>query len=315
MKVGILESLGITETELKNHMEPLEKMGVEFSIFNRETNLEILKEEIKGLDAVIVANMPFNDEVIASSDKLSFIDVAFTGVDHIGLNAAKEKGIKVSNASGYSTEAVAEWVIGTTLSLYRYLRETEALCRASSTKGSYIGYEIKGKTVGIVGLGNIGKRVAELFHAFGADVLAYSRHIKEDAPEYVKQVSLEELLKESDIVTLHCPINDDSRGLINKDTLALMKEDAILLNASRGPVVVTEDLQQALASGKIKSAALDVFENEPPLANDYPLFDNTNILLTPHIGFATKEAMRIRADIVFDNLKAYIEGNQKNIIL
>ena len=94
-----------------------------------------------------------------------------------------------------------------------------------------------------------------------------------------------------------------------------MKEDAILLNASRGPVVVTEDLKQALASGKIKSAALDVFENEPPLANDYPLFDNTNILLTPHIGFATKEAMRIRADIVFDNLKAYIEGNQKNIIL
>lgn len=316
MKVAILESLGITDEELAARKAPFEEKGVEFASFPKSTDPAVLTEEAKDADAVIIANMPFKDEVIAACPALKFIDVAFTGVDHVGLSAAKAQNIKVSNASGYSNEAVSELALGMVLSLYRNLRAVEDRVRTGGTKDGLVGWEIKGKTVGIIGLGKIGTRSAELYHVLGAKVLAYSRTLHKDAPDYVSQVSLDELLKASDIVILHCPLNDSSRGLINKERLALMKPSAILINVARGPVVVREDLADALERGVIAGAGIDVFDLEPPFSPESePLISAPNTLLTPHVAFATHESMTLRAEIVFDNLDAWIKGEQKNIIL
>ena len=315
MKIVLLEPLGISPERLSELKKPFEEEGHCFADYARSTDPEVLKQEAADADAVILANMPFKGEVIEACNNLKYIDIAFTGVDHVDLKAAAAKNIAASNASGYSTEAVAELSVGLTLNLLRFVKETEARCRNEGDKSGYMGSEIKGKTVGIIGLGNIGGRSAELFHAFGAKVLAYSRSFHANAAEYVKQVSLDELLANSDIVVLHCPINDQSRGLINKENIAKMKDGAILINAARGPVVVDQDLYDALECGKLAGAGLDVFDKEPPLPADHLLLKAKNTIVVPHIGFFTKEAMAIRADIVFDNLRSWLDGDHKNKVL
>lgn len=315
MKVAILESLGISKEELQARKAPFEEKGVEFAEYERTTDKAALIEEAKDADVMIIANMPMPGEVIRACDNLKFINVAFTGVDHVGLDAAKEKGIAVSNASGYSNEAVSELVIGMVLSLARKMRETEARCRAGETKAGLIGWEIKGKKVGIVGYGKIGSRTTELFHAFGADILIHNRSEKKNLPDYIEQTTLDDLLGRSDIVVLHCPLNDSTRGMINAEKLALMKPEAMLINVARGPVVVAKDLADALNSGKIAAAGIDVFDQEPPLSMDEPLLNCKNALVTPHIAFASEQSMSLRAEIIFDNLASWMEGNQKNMVL
>lgn len=315
MKVAIMESLGITAEELANRKKPFEDKGVVFSEFAKTTAPAQLIEEAKDADVMILANMPMPAEVIRACPNLKFIDVAFTGVDHVGLDAARERHIAVSNASGYSNEAVAELVLGMVLSLARNIRQVEDRCRAGSTKDGLVGWELKGKTVGIIGLGKIGSRTAELFHAFGSRILAQSRTYHADAPDYVKQVSQEELLRNSDIVVLHCPLNDSTRNLINAEKLALMKPTALLINVARGPVVNESDLAAALKNGVIAGAGIDVFDKEPPLDTASPILQAPNVLVTPHVAFATKESMSLRAKIVFENLANWMEGKQSNIIL
>lgn len=314
-KIVILESLGITDADLAAFCKPFEDKGHSFNVFPRTTDIPTLISQAKDADAMILANMPMPNEVIRSCDNLKFIDIAFTGVDHVGLEAAKEKGITVSNASGYSNEAVAELVLGMALNILRNVSAVEARCRAGQTKDGLVGSELKGKTVGIIGFGKIGSRSAELFHAFGCKILAQSRSQKANAPKYVEQVSQEELLKRSDIVVLHCPLNDSTRGMINAEKIALMKKSAILINVARGPVVVAQDLADALNNGIIAAAGIDVFDKEPPLDLSEPLLNCKNCLVTPHVAFASKESMILRAGIVFDNLASWMEGNQKNVIL
>lgn len=314
-KVVIMESLGISSQELSAFKKPFEEQGVEFAQYPKTTDADQLVRQARDADAMIIANMPMPGDVIRRCEKLRFIDVAFTGVDHVGLDAAREKGITVSNASGYSNEAVSELVLGMVLGILRRIRSVEDRCRTGQTKDGLVGSELKGKTVGIIGFGKIGSRSAELFHAFGCNILANSRTKKENAPDYVKQVSQETLLKESDIVVLHCPLNDSTRGMINADKLSMMKKSAILINVARGPVVVAQDLADALNSGTIAAAGIDVFDKEPPLAADEPLINCRNCLVTPHVAFATKESMTLRAEIVFDNLQAWMDGHQKNVIL
>lgn len=314
-KIVIMESLGISKEELDTFKEPFEKEGHSFEVFEKSTDKDVLIKEAKDADVMIIANMPMPDEVIRECKNLKFIDVAFTGVDHVGLDAAKENDIKVSNASGYSNEAVSELVIGMAISIARNLRTVEDRCREGKGKDGLVGFELKGKTVGIVGLGKIGSRTAELFNAFGCRVLATSRTVHPNVPRYVAQVSLEELLKESDIVVLHCPANESTKGLINKDRLAVMKKSAVLINAARGAVVVTRDLADALNNGDIAAAGIDVFDKEPPLDLSEPLLNAKNCLVTPHVAFATKQSMTLRAEIVFDNLRAFFKGEQKNVIL
>ena len=314
-KIVIMESLGISAEELAARKAPFEAQGHVFVDYPKTTDPAKLIEEAKDADAMILANMPMPADVLRKCDKLKFIDVAFTGVDHVGLDAAKEKNIAVSNASGYSNEAVSELVIGTTLSLARNIRSVEDRCREGKDKTGLVGWEIKGKTVGIIGLGKIGTRTAELFHAFGANVLAQSRTHHDGVAEYIEQVSQEELLRRSDIVVLHCPLNDSTRGMINAEKLAMMKPTALLVNVARGPVVVEKDLAAALENGVIAGAAIDVFDKEPPLDTASPILHAPNCLVTPHVAFATQQSMSLRAEIVFDNLAKWMEGHQINTIL
>ena len=314
-KIVIMESLGISAEELAARKAPFEAQGHVFVDYPKTTDPAKLIEEAKDADAMILANMPMPADVLRKCDKLEFIDVAFTGVDHVGLDAAKEKNIAVSNASGYSNEAVSELVIGTTLSLARNLRSVEDRCREGKDKTGLVGWEIKGKTVGIIGLGKIGTRTAQLFHAFGATVLAQSRTHHDGIAEYIEQVTQEELLRRSDIVVLHCPLNDSTRGMINAEKLAMMKSTALLVNVARGPVVVEKDLAAALENGVIAGAAIDVFDKEPPLDTASPILHAPNCLVTPHVAFATQQSMSLRAEIVFDNLAKWMEGHQINTIL
>lgn len=314
-KIVIMESLGISAEELAARKAPFEAQGHVFVDYPKTTDPAKLIEEAKDADAMILANMPMPADVLRKCDKLKFIDVAFTGVDHVGLDAAKEKNIAVSNASGYSNEAVSELVIGTTLSLARNLRSVEDRCREGKDKTGLVGWEIKSKTVGIIGLGKIGTRTAELFHAFGATVLAQSRTHHDGIAEYIEQVTQEELLRRSDIVVLHCPLNDSTRGMINAEKLAMMKPTALLVNVARGPVVVEKDLAAALENGVIAGAAIDVFDKEPPLDTASPILHAPNCLVTPHVAFATQQSMSLRAEIVFDNLAKWMEGHQINTIL
>ena len=256
-KIVIMESLGISDEELAARKAPFEAKGHVFAVYPKTTDPQKLIEEARDADAMILANMPMPADVLRQCSRLKFIDIAFTGVDHVGLDAAKEKGISVSNASGYSNEAVSELVIGMVCSLARNLRAVEDRCREGKDKTGLVGWEIKGKTVGIIGLGKIGTRTAELFHAFGATVLAQSRTHHDGIAEYIEQVTQEELLRRSDIVVLHCPLNDSTRGMINAEKLAMMKPTALLVNVARGPVVVEKDLASALKNGVIAGAAID----------------------------------------------------------
>ena len=315
MKVAILESLGISDEELRSLEKPFEAKGVEFAHYTKSLDENVLLSELDGADVAVIANMPFPSSVVSKANGLKFIDVAFTGTDHVGLDAARERGIAVSNASGYSNEAVLELVLGMVLSFMRNISKVEERCREGKDKTGLVGSEVKGKTVGIVGLGKIGRRTAEIFNVLGANILASSRSRHMDAPSYVNEVELDELLESSDIVVLHCPLTPETRGLIGKRELGKMKKSAILVNVARGPVVDEKALVEALEKGEIAGALVDVFDKEPPLALDTPLLSAPNTLLTPHVAFATKESMSLRAEIVFDNLRAWMEGRQINTII
>ena len=191
MNIVLLESLGIPDAELKKYAQELEKEGHTFRAYEKNTDPAVQIERAKDADVIMLANMPLSGEVIRSCPSLRFIDVAFTGVDHVDLEAAKEKKIAVSNASGYSNESVAELVLGMAIDLFRKDPQVEKRCREEGTKDGLVGRELKGHTVGIIGYGAIGSRAAELFHAMGCRILAFSRHKKENVPDYVTYVTLE----------------------------------------------------------------------------------------------------------------------------
>lgn len=268
-------------------------------------------ERCEDADIIMLANMPLSREAIERASHLQYIDVAFTGVDHIPMDEAGKRGIAVSNASGYATQAVAELCISFMIQLLRNVKQTEQRCREGGTKDGLIGNLLCGKTVGIIGAGAIGKRTAELCKAFGCKVIAYSRS-RVEHPAIDRQVTLEELLKEADIVSLHCPLTEETRGMIGEEQLQMMKKTAVLINTARGPVADSEALAKALTEGRIAGAACDVFETEPPLDAEHPLLHTPNTIVTPHIAFASEESMEQRADIVFENLYAWLEGKQLN---
>ncbi len=315
MKIVLLESLGISREILTECAQPLLNLGHTFEAYPKDTDPKVQIERAKDADIIMIANMTLSGEVIRACKNLKLIDVAFTGVDHVDLTAAKEMGVKVSNAAGYSTQAVAEIALCMMLNLLRNIPQVEQRCRQGQTKDGLVGCELRGKTVGIVGAGAIGCRTAELCRAFGCKILGYKRHIKGNEPDFIEFTSLDELLHRSDIVSLHCPINEDSKHLINKDSIAKMKKGAYLINTARGPVVDSQALADALNNGYLAGAGIDVFETEPPLDVAHPLLHSKNTIVTPHVAFASEESMVARAQIVFDNILSFLNGEQKNIIL
>lgn len=315
MKITLLENLGVSQETIERLAAPVKAAGHEFTYYpERSADPSVLLERSKGQDVVIIANTPYPVSVIRELPELKFINVAFTGIDHIGLEACKENGIAVCNAAGYSDQAVAELAIGLTIGLYRKFAAADKNVRNGATSAGLVGLEIGGKTVGIIGTGRIGMLTAKLFLAFGAKVIAYSRTEKEEAKKLgIEYVSLEELMKRSDIVSVHTPNNASTRGLISREMIALMKKSAVLINCARGPIVDNAALAEALKNGSIAGAGIDVYDMEPPIPADYPLLDAPNTLLTPHVAFLTHESMARRAEIVFNNLLAWLNGEPQSI--
>ena len=315
MKISLLEPIGIPEEMVRELASAFEQEGHSFTYYDaKTTDVEELKRRSAGQDIVMIANNPYPDEVVEAADSLKMIAVAFTGIDHVGLDACRRRGVTVCNCAGYSNQSVAELVIGMTIELLRRLRQCDRAARTGGTGAGLTGEEIAGKTVGIVGCGQIGFRTARLFAAFGARVLAYARH---ERPEWreagLEPADLDTLLAQSDIVSLHVPLNDTTRGFMSAERIASMKDGAILINCARGPVVDSRALAEALHTGKLSAAAIDVFDTEPPLPADDPLVTAENTLLTPHIAFATRESMIRRAKIEFDNVLAYLHGEPANV--
>lgn len=314
MKIVIMEPLGITDDALQTLSMLLRADGHEFIAYdNRETQTEKLIERVKDAEVVVLANQPFGKEVIDACKNLKLVDIAFTGVDHVDVAACKERGIVLCNAAGYSTNAVAELAFGLMIDVYRYIVTCDHESRNNGTIGGLIGHELCGKKLGIVGTGAIGLKVAEIGKAFGCELLAYSRTVRPEGLEMgIKYMDLDELLKQSDIVTLHIPVSKETQKLISPDKLALMKPESIIINTSRGGVLDNEALADALKEGRIAGAGIDVYEMEPPIPKDYPLLSAPNTVLTPHVAFATKESLYKRAVIVFDNIRCWLEGSPQN---
>ena len=313
MKISLIDPLEVDREIIENHKEKIESLGHEFEYFEESAGSDEEKiERLKDTDIAIITNKPLTSDVINNTN-LDLIDVAFTGVDHVDLEACKEKGIKVLNASGYSDDSVAELVIGLTISVLRKFNENRS--NIFDGESNYLlGELIKGKTFGIIGTGNIGSKLIDLLSVFGCKIIAYSRTEKEEIKaKGVEYVDLPTLLKESDIVSLHIPNNKETKGFLGSEELDLMKEGAVLINCARGAVVDNDYLAKLLNEDKLR-AGIDVFDMEPPLPEDYPLRNAKNVILTNHVAFYTKEAMEIRADIVFDNLYQYLDGNIVNEI-
>lgn len=313
MKIAFLEPLGIPQEKLDATVRAALGDAHELVYFpDRRTDADTLAERCAGADAVVLSNFPFRREVIERCPDLKMICVAFTGVDHVDIDCCRERGITVCNCAGYSTVAVADLVFGLVIGLARNILPCDARCRAGGTKDGLVGFELAGKTFGVIGCGAIGSRVAAIAGAFGCRVLAYSRTVK-DLPG-VEFVSKETLLRESDIVSLHVPQNKSTIGLIGKEELALMKPTAFLINTARGPVVDTAALAEALKAGTIAGAGVDVFDCEPPIPAENPLLDAPHLLCTPHVAFATAQAFEKRAVIVAENLRAWIAGAPVNLV-
>ncbi|MEW8973505.1 MAG: 2-hydroxyacid dehydrogenase [Tissierellaceae bacterium] len=316
MKITVLEPLSVSEENLREIAKPITDRGHELIIYNEKTlDNEVLKERVKDTDILVIANSPLEGEVIEAAENLKMISVAFTGVDHVDLKVCRERDILVSNAAGYSTHSVAELAFGMIISLLRNIVPLDRVTREGGTMAGYRRRDLYGKTLGVVGTGAIGAKVAEIGLAFGCEVLAYNRSESEGLKaKGVKYMDIEDILRESDIVTIHLPLTAETKGFIDEDKLRLMKEDAILVNTARGPIVDNTALAKILKEGKIAGAGIDVFDMEPPLDRDYPILKEKNAVVTPHIGFATEEAMVRRAHIVFSNIDCWLDGNPQNIV-
>ena len=302
MKIVFLEPLGLKVEQIDVACMGLKKAGHEVVIYpDRNENLDELKRRAKDAEILVESNIPLRKDFLDACPKLKMLSIAFTGLDHIDMEECQRRGIVVKNAAGYSTEAVAELAIAMMIDVYRKVIENDTITRQCQRKGLMPGREIGGKTVGIIGMGNIGQRVAKLANAFGCKVLAWNRTQKQ--VEGVTFVDKETLLKESDIVTLHIALNAETRDFITEKDFALMKSSAILINTARGPVVNELALANALKEGKIAGAATDVYGSEPPLKQDNPLFGAPNLVMLPHIGFATEEAFVLRLGIVVGNIE------------
>ena len=306
MRIAVMEPLGVEQEKFMQIAREAVGKDVEIVCYEtRTTDVEELGRRGRDADIIAIGNLPFPREVLEKCENVKMLAVAFTGLDHVDLKYCEERGIKVQNCAGYATTAVAELTFGLLLDLCRNIGKCDTAARNGGTKAGLIGFELEGRTMGIVGTGAIGARVAKLAAAFGMDVIAYSRTPGKVAG--VRYVSLEELLAQADVVSLHVPLTDETRGMIGAEELALMKKTAVLVNTARGPVVDTKALADALNSGRIAGAAIDVFDAEPPLDADEPLINAKNTVVTPHVAFATDESMIKRAEIEFRNIAEFIK--------
>lgn len=311
MNITCVEPLGISEEQFRKTQSAFAAEGHNFNYFmDRREDEATLAERMKDSEIAIISNIKLGSAVLAQCPKLKMLSVAFTGLDHIDLNYCKEHNIFVQNAAGYSTTAVSELAVGLMIDVLRKVTELDGTIRQGGSRGSFLGRELKGKTVGVVGTGAIGTATIKLLKAFGCKVMAYSRSQRKEVVDMgVEYCDLDTLMRQSDIVTLHVPMTAETHHLVGAKELALMKPTAIVINTARGNVVDIEALAKALKEGKIAGAGIDVYEKEPPLENTHPLLNAPNCVAIPHIGYATREAFDIRADIIIDHVWDFLRKN------
>lgn len=289
-----------------------------FTKYDSSNDEEIL-ERVKGQNIIITKELPIGRNLIEKfPDSVELICEAGTGYNNIDMDAAKEKNIIVCNIPGYSTEAVAQLTITFILNLCSSMTIQQNMVKAKNfdnfTKHLQVPHvEIQNKTLGIIGSGTIGQQVMQVALALGMNILVYNRTPKVWDNPNIKSVSLEELLKNSDFVSIHCPLTESTRHLINKETLSLMKPTAFIINTSRGPIIKEADLIESLKNGQIAGAGLDVQEQEPPEL-DNPLFYMDNVIMAPHIGWRCFESRQRLLQLLDDNIKAFTEGNPINVV-
>lgn len=313
MKIVVLD--GYTSNPGDLSCDELSSLG-ECAVFDRTEATDVL-ERAADAEIVLTNKVVLDREIIGQLSKLKYIGVLATGYNVVDIDAAREKGIVVTNIPAYSTSSVAQMTFALILELAMHVGNHSASVRrgewAESIDFSYWKHplvELDGLTMGIIGLGQIGKAVADIAKAFGMRVIANSRTSNYPG---VQLVDLEVLLKQSDIVSIHTPLTAETMGLINKDRLSLMKPSAFIINTSRGSVVNEQDLADALNSGKIAGAGVDVLSTEPPSPNN-PLLTAKNCFITPHIGWATKAARSRLLKIAVENVRAFLEGSPQNVV-
>ena len=285
-------------------------------VYNPNISRDQLLDTIHEYDMILCNKTIIDRTVIEKADKLKFIGLLATGYNNIDIIAARERDITVCNAGSYSTSAVAQQVFAYILNHYNAINRYNDFVQQGGWQNSstfavlcFPTDELKDKTIGIIGYGSIGRRVAEIALSFEMNVLVYTRTPKDD--NRVKFVSLEELLKQSDIITPHCPLNEQSHEMFNKDTFAKCKDGAFFINTARGGIVNEQDLADALNSGKLSGAAIDVL-NEEPMSKDCVLKGVKNLNITPHTAWAPLATRQRLLDIVEDNVKSFLDGNPKN---
>ena len=283
-------------------------------------DLETTREYIKDADVIIFNKTRMNEELLKDAPNVKMLAITATGFDNIDLEYCKSRGIAAANVKAYSTPAVAQHTFAMALFILEKISYYDEYVKSGkySSQSGFCNFdekynELSGKTWGIIGMGNIGRSVARIAEAFGCKVIFYSASGNSTCTDY-ERVDLDTLLKESDVLSIHCPLSDRTRNLINRDTLKLMKKSAILINVARGPVVNDADLAEALNNGTIAGAGLDVLGVEP-MEKDNPLGlikDSRKLLITPHMAWASVESRQRCFDEVLLNIKAFIEGRERN---
>lgn len=311
MNIVVLDGFTMNPGDLS--WNELEKLGT-LKVYDR-TSPEQLLERAADAEAVLTNKTVLNAAALRNMPKLKYVGVLATGYNVVDIAVAKELGIVVTNIPAYSTESVAQMVfahiLNITHSVGRYAGEAHAGVWSRQADFSYTNsplMELYGKKIGIIGFGNTGSATARIARAFGMEVLVYTSKSQSALPEgMTKAASVEEVFSNSDIVSLHCPLNDKTAEIVNAHHLSLMKESAILINTGRGGLVNENDLAEALKAHRIKAAGLDVMVNEPPMENN-PLLGLDNCFITPHIAWATYEARTRLMNQTVMNLKSFIEG-------
>lgn len=310
MKIVAVEPIGITSIQAEQIRNQFLSLGHEFIYYSdRREDTSSLIERMHEVDIVIISNIPLNANILMQCKDLKMLSIAFTGLDHIDLDYCKKHNITVRNASGYATTAVCELTIGLILDVYRHITFLYAQTRKLQTRNNFLGRQIAGKTVGILGTGAIGTSVAFALQKLGCHIIVWNRSQNQELIDNnISYLPLEELLHISDIISIHLPLTKETYHLLDKSKLELCKNDAILINTARGNIVDIQVLADMLANGKLAGAGIDVFETEPPLPEDHPLLKAPNCVIVPHIGYATQEAFEHRIEIVLDNIFQWLQN-------
>ncbi len=316
MKIVVLD--GYTENPGDLSWAPLEELG-ELTVYPR-TGEDQIVQRIGDAEIVITNKTPITRSTLQACPWIRYIAVLATGYNVIDIAAARERGIPVSNVPTYGTAAVGQFAIAMLLEICHHVAHHSQSVHDGAWSRcqdwcywDYPLIELDGKTMGIIGFGRIGQQTGKIAKAMGMRVLAYDAHPNDTGRAIADYVPLEELLGQSDVIALHCPLFLETAGIINRDTIAAMKDGVIILNNSRGPLIVEQDLADALNSGKVYAAGLDVVATEPILA-DNPLLRAKNCIITPHISWAPRESRQRIMDCTVDNVRAFLEGDARNVI-